>query len=65
MNGKRTPLYCPFCGSASFTVSTDNHGAIEWIMCLACGWDSNVYGGDISKWGGGIDIICPVLVERD
>lgn len=52
MNGKRTPLYCPFCGSASFTVSTDNHGAIEWIMCLACGWDSNVYGGDISKWGG-------------
>lgn len=47
----RVPTYCPWCGSASFTIGADVHGSIVWIMCLSCGWDSNVYGGDIAKWG--------------
>lgn len=43
-------LYCPQCGDARFCVQTTAEGVITWIMCLACGTDSDVKDGIIQNW---------------
>lgn len=42
--------YCPQCGSAQFCLKTTAEGVITWIMCLACGTDSDVKDGIIQNW---------------
>lgn len=52
MTASGTILYCPVCGSASFTLKVTREGVIKWFMCLECGMSSDVTKGAIEKWRG-------------